>query len=82
MKDVFSLAVFESRGSVRHDPLPLCISDLRTKVGFGTLTKDTSRFTALRSITRNDVIADFYAGNSLADRLDDASSFMSKNARK
>ena len=82
MKDGVPFTVFESYGSVWHEALPLSTSDLRAKVGLGTLAKNASRFATLRCVTRNDMIAGFDAGNSLSDRFNNAASFVSENARK
>ena len=82
MKDVFLFTIFESYGSVWHKALPLSTSDLGAEVGLGTLTKNTSRFTTLRCVARNDMIAGFDTGDSLSDRFDNATGFVSQNTRK
>mmetsp|Transcript_3536 Transcript_3536/g.8437 ORF Transcript_3536/g.8437 Transcript_3536/m.8437 type:complete len:365 (+) Transcript_3536:219-1313(+) len=80
VENIFSFRVFESHGSVRHDPLSLGASDLGAEVGLWTLAKDASRFAALGRVAWNHVVADFDAGNSLSDRLHNTAGLVSENA--
>ena len=82
MENIFAFAILESHGSIRHDSLSLGASNLGAKVGLWTLTKDASRFTALGSVTRNDVIADADTRHTGSDRFHNTPGFVSKNARE
>ena len=81
MENILSLTVLESDGSIRHDSLSLGASNLGTKVGLGTLAKDTSSFTALRSVAWNDMVADTDTRHTGSNGLHDAPGLVSQNAR-
>ena len=82
MENIFSFAVLESHGSIRHDSLSLGAANLGTEVGLRTLAKDAGRFAALGSVARNDMIADTDAGHARSDGLHDAPGFVPENARE
>ena len=77
MKDGFSIAVYKTTSSIRHDSLPLSASNLRAKVGLWTLAKNTGCLATLRSVARNDMVTRFNTGDSLTHGFDNAASFMS-----
>ena len=74
------LSVFgQPRGSVRHESLALCASDLGTQVGLVALTVNAVVAGTLGSIARDNDISDGNRGNVGPDGFHNGSSFMSRN---
>ena len=80
MKD-WSAVFRQARSSVRHEPLALCGSDLWAQVGLVALTVDTINPLAFRSVAWNNNISDGDRGDIGTNRLNDGSSFMSRNTK-
>ena len=58
MIQILTVLIVEPDGPIGHDTGALGAPNFRTEIGFRTLTEHTRRFTTLRRITRNHVIAD------------------------
>lgn len=73
---LLSLAL-EPLGAIRHLALALGSTDCTTEVGLSTLAE--LALLALGSVERNNVVSDLHVVDTLADRLYDTTSLVSKN---
>ena len=76
MKKFLALAS-EARGTIRHDTLALCRTDLRAEVGLAGEAEFA--FTALRDIKRDHVVSHFNRGNTLSHTLHNTCTFVSQD---
>lgn len=79
MKQVLALAL-EARGAIGHDALALGGADLAAEVGLARLAE--LALLALWCVEGNDVVADLYVCDALADGLDNTGALMTENNRE
>jgi len=70
----------EARCAIGHDTLALGGADLAAQVGLARLAE--LALAALRRVESNNMVANLDVGDTLADRLDDASALVSQNDRE
>ena len=82
MKNILAILVMESNGTIRHDPSALRRADFGAQIRLGGLTKDALCLTTLGGIAWNDMVTRFDARDTVTDTFNDATSFVTENARK